>query len=276
VVALAVLAGPPPASAAPVIVGQLLAPNPLSCAGSPPYTYLQPAVASGNSYVVPINGTITSWSFQAGAVPVPGLKLKVGRPAGGNNYTIIAESPAPSETANSVNNYPANIPVQTGDVIGMSESGGDCSVLTSQAGDIFETFAADVPPRSTPTTFTPSNGVRFPVQAVVTPPPPSNAFTFGKLKRNTHNGTATLAVNVPGPGTLSLSGNGVKAQRFGSAMASKTVTATGTVKLLIRAKGAKRRTLNKTGKVKVKVRITFIPTGGDPSTQSRKLKLKKR
>ena len=53
----------------------------------------------------------------------------------------------------------------------------------------------------------------------------------------------------------------------------ETVTAPGAVELLIKARGKKKRKLNETGKVKPNV--TFTPTGGDPSTQSRKLKLKK-
>src|SRR5512134_628613 len=44
-------------------------------------------------YAAPFDGVITSWSFHATAVPPTVLKLKVGRPAGGNVFTIIGESP---------------------------------------------------------------------------------------------------------------------------------------------------------------------------------------
>jgi hypothetical protein len=102
------------------------------------------------------------------------------------------------------------------------------------------------------------------------------------VKRNTRKGTATLAVNVPGPGTLSLTGKGVRAQRtgdVGTASASKTVTAAGTVKLLIKPKGKVKRKLNRTGKAKVTVNVTYTPTGeapGIPNTQSKRIKLIKR
>jgi hypothetical protein len=46
---------------------------------------------------------------------------------------------------------------------------------------------------------------------------PSNQFTFGKVKLNRTNGTATLTVKVPGPGTLSLGGKGLVAQRLAAA-----------------------------------------------------------
>jgi hypothetical protein len=54
------------------------------------------------------------------------------------------------------------------------------------------------------------------------------------------------------------------------------VTAPGDVKLTIRARGKRQRKLNDTGKVTVQPKITYTPTDGDPSTQSRQLKLKKK
>ena len=62
----------------------------------------------------------------------------------------------------------------------------------------------------------------------------------------------------------------------GAAHASATtVNAPGAAQLLIRAKGKKKRKLNETGKVKLNLAITYTPTGGDASTQSTKVKLKK-
>lgn len=96
---------------------------------------------------------------------------------------------------------------------------------------------------------------------------PSNGFEFGKLKRNKKKGTAKLAVSLPGAGKVALSGKGI---------VSRTVSGFGTVKLLIKAKGKKKRTLERTGKVKVKAKVTFTPTGGDPNTQAKTVKLIKR
>jgi hypothetical protein len=109
--------------------------------------------------------------------------------------------------------------------------------------------------------------------ASLTSTPISNVFSFGKLKRNKHRGTAILPVNVPGPGTLSLTGKGVKTQRPGGAVASKVIAAAGTVKLLVKPKGSAKHKLNKTGKVKVKVKVTFTPTGGASNTQTKRVKL---
>jgi hypothetical protein len=87
-------------------------------------------------------------------------------------------------------------------------------------------------------------------------------------------GTATITVNVPNPGELTASGNGVRGSSSGLAPTSKSVGA-GPAQLLIKAQGKKKRKLNETGKVKLNVAVTYPPTGGDPSTQSIKVKLKK-
>ena len=98
---------------------------------------------------------------------------------------------------------------------------------------------------------------------------PSNAFTIGKLKLNKKKGFGTLTVNVPGPGTLALSGKNLKA-------VNAVATAAGAIKLKVKAKGKARKKLNEKGKVKVKAKLTFTPTGGDPASQSKSLTLKKK
>jgi hypothetical protein len=108
---------------------------------------------------------------------------------------------------------------------------------------------------------------------------PSNEFRFGKLKRNKKKGTARLAVNVPGAGTLSLTGKGLVRQRpLGAAhrVLTKPVSSAGTVKLKIKAKGKTKKQLDRTGTVKVKAKVTYTPTGGDPNTKSKRVKLIKR
>jgi hypothetical protein len=82
----------------------------------------------GSSYSAPFAGVITSWSHQAGPTPTP-LRLKVARPVGGNEFTIIGESSFHSPTPNQLNTYAdVRVPVRAGDVLGLSiaTSGGDC------------------------------------------------------------------------------------------------------------------------------------------------------
>jgi hypothetical protein len=103
----------------------------------------------------------------------------------------------------------------------------------------------------------------------------SNSFTIATIARNKKKGTATVTLNIPDAGELVGSGKGVKASSAGMAVTSKSV-GTGQAKLVVKAKGKKRRKLNETGKVKLSLAITFTPTGGKPRTQSLKVKLKKK
>jgi hypothetical protein len=104
-------------------------------------------------------------------------------------------------------------------------------------------------------------------------------FKVGKRKLNRNDGTATLAVTVPDRGKLSLSGKGVVKQRTprraqaSSALARKVRA--GTVKLLVKAKGKAKKRLNRTGRAKVKVKVTYKPRGGERSSQTKTVKLKK-
>ena len=117
-------------------------------------------------------------------------------------------------------------------------------------------------------------GVAVDVPPAAAPPtPPSNAFTLGKPKLNLKRGRATLPVSVPGPGKLALAGDGVTAAR---ALRVTAVGAQAAVRLPIAARGAKRRQLNRIGKVTVKPKITYTPDGGNPSTRSTKVTLIRR
>jgi hypothetical protein len=98
-------------------------------------------------------------------------------------------------------------------------------------------------------------------------PKPPNDFTLGKLKRNTDKGTAKLTVEVPGAGELELGGKKVKAR-------SKQVGGAGEATLAVKAVGNAKRKLADLGKVKIKLEVTFTPTGGDPNTETKNGKLK--
>jgi hypothetical protein len=78
-----------------------------------------------------------------------------------------------------------------------------------------------------------------------------------------------------------LRGKGLVRQRptgaFRPARATaKTVSAAGRVRLLVKAKGKPKHKLNRTGKVKLTAKVTYTPTGGDPNTKSKRIKLIKR
>lgn len=259
------------------MIGQLFVPNSGGgCMGD--FTFLQTGVAAGNSYTVPANGVITSWSFLTGSSVVPDLKLKVGRPLSNGNFLFIGEAVAGPQIPDTVNTYPANIPVKTGDVIGIHVNSGStsvpCSVFPTTTDDRYAFYLGDPAINSTAPPNTQGVRSRFPVTATETTTTPG-AIKLGKPILDKARGTAIEPVYVPDPGKLILRGKGVVKQRTSRASASRAVSAAGVVNLLVKAKGKKKHKLAKTGKVKVKVKITYTPTGGKPSTRTKKITLKK-
>jgi hypothetical protein len=264
-------------AAASVTLGQLapggLGGPPAASCKFGPVDFPQLTVASGNSYVVPGVGTITSWSHNAGAGPGQMLTMKVFRKvADPAVYTVIGHDGPRPLAGSLLNTFPASIPVKPGDLLGLNDANATAATPNAcdfpaagtrlvRNGDLADGQAAG---------FYEESGYRGNVTAVFVP---TNTFALGAVTSNKKKGTATLTVNVPNPGELTGSGKGVKVAS--AAVISKTVIAPGEVKLTIKAKGKKRRTLNETGKVKVKPKITYTPTGGDPSTESKKVKLKK-
>jgi hypothetical protein len=244
------------------------------------YDWVQPTVNSGNSFVVPaIPGiaslAVTSWTTWGGPEPNEQMTMKVFRPVPGqtDRYQAVGhagpQTVSPGGTAG--NTFPANIPVKPGDLLGLHATTRDWCLFTAPGESNFY-YLGDLADNASAAFTSYPAGQRLNIQAVVSP---SNAFSIVGTQRNKKKGTATLTATVPNPGELIGSGKGVKVAGASGAVISKTVTAPGKVKLTIRAKGKKKATLNETGKVKVKPNITYTPTGGDPSTQSIKVKLKK-
>jgi hypothetical protein len=102
----------------------------------------------------------------------------------------------------------------------------------------------------------------------------SNGFVIGAAVLNKKKGTAKIPVTVPDAGTLTVSGDGVKGRI--TAASNSAPVSTGTVTVLVKTKGKKRRKLNKLGKVKVAVKLTYTPDGVKSNSEKANLKLKKK
>jgi hypothetical protein len=98
---------------------------------------------------------------------------------------------------------------------------------------------------------------------------PPNQFKFDRVIRHRKRGTATLIVQVPGPGKLVLHGENLRSDTKNQAAASK-------VRLGVRARGKARRRLRRTRHARVRAKVTFTPTGGIPHTQQKTIRLIKR
>src|SRR5918994_3148155 len=87
----------------------------------------------------------------------------------------------------------------------------------------------------------------------------SNLFDIGLLERDRRRGTASLAVKVPGPGSLLVRGKQIKRVRVDP-------EAAGVVGLPIRSTGKARRRLNRRGRARVRASVTYTPVNGGPNT----------
>ncbi len=262
---------------AAVTIGQLAPPNPSSDT-SADTDRAQPSVTSGNSYVVPEIGgvtawTLTSWSHNAAADVGQEMTMKVFRKAADPlAYTVVGHDGPRPLTPSIVNTFQTRLSVKTGDVLGNnSKSPVDNASYFPALGDSLIRLQQGISDGQTGT-FVIDADLRLNITASLEP---TNTFSLGRITRNKKRGTATLEATVPNPGDLSIGGKGVKSAEGGTAVSAKAVSG-GPVKVAIRARGKKKRKLNETGKVKLNLAITYTPTGGAPSTDSAKVKLRKR
>ncbi|MDX6634887.1 MAG: hypothetical protein QOF06_1090 [Solirubrobacterales bacterium] len=96
--------------------------------------------------------------------------------------------------------------------------------------------------------------------------PVSSVFKIGKVGLNRRRGTATLAVDVSGPGMVAVDG---------AMPQQRQVEAAGRVALTILPKPKARRILNRRGNVRLRLTVTFVPRGGIPNSRDLSVRLKK-
>ena len=289
-----------PAQAA-TTVGQLPGPATTNCFGAG--MNLQTGVASGTSYTIPAAGVITSWQFYTGSSAASDLKLKVGRPSGGG-ATIVGDGAAGSQTLNSPGTFPARIPVQAGDLIGIysSGSGSPCTIYTADSSDTVITASGDAPP-NTFAPFNSTNQVKFPVQAKLEPDADHDGYgdetqdkcvgTVGTTNGCPNTLTAasaaqvgkspriTVTATVPGAGTLKAgdasdaSVASASALKLAPLTQNLTSTTSQQVPLTLSLTKQAKKKLKKKGKLKVQVKVLYAPPGGSAGApQVLKVKLK--
>jgi hypothetical protein len=172
-------------SAQALTVGQLAPSNPPAvCNHTAEYDEVQITVASGNSYVVPASGVITSWSTNAAEGEGQHMGFKVYRPAGPGAFTIVAHDGPQPLVPSVLNTFPVSIPVLAGDVIGIydpptSTIHDACSFLTAEGGDELWYQVGNLPDGSTfaPTESHAENGFRINVAATLLPAPSITAIS---------------------------------------------------------------------------------------------------
>jgi hypothetical protein len=153
-------------------------------------------------------------------------------------------------------------------VLSDASSSPDTVVVTGSATDPPE---PPKPPPPPPSTNTPPDASAA---------NPSNVFFFGKPKIRM-NGTATIALNLPGKGTIGLAAKGATVTLLGGGTPPRsaltaTITTSGAVTLRLHAGAPTRRLLVSAGRARVSLRATFTPSGGEPRSTTLSLVLKAR
>jgi hypothetical protein len=146
-VACAVLAAPAHASFS---VGQITSPTgtPSGNCGSAAHFVQASTGAAPPSYVIPVDGIVTSWSTNAGPLPGQKLRLDVFHLVAGTTYSVVGTSGIQDLTSSAINdNLPARIRVHPGDLLGlspdpegspMSTSGVLCGFNSADASDVVQ------------------------------------------------------------------------------------------------------------------------------------------
>jgi hypothetical protein len=292
-----------PSAFGAVTVGQTFTPN-ISWGGSG--TILQ-TTSPGNLYVVPSDGVITKWSFEAPPDIAP-LKLKMLRSASGNDFTTVGESQLETPTPETLNTWSTRISVRAGDFLGeyyadsthpLGDAPGYLShEISSSPGDP----AVDPPPGTTTTYTQDIGGYQIDGSAVLEADADQDGFgdesqdkcvgtpgtangcpstvTIDKLKQRGDTKVKVTAT-VPGAGTLKV--GSPSDPTLASAAAKKslkavTTTLTATtkqqLKLTLKLTKSAIGKLADTGKLKLKVKAVYTPVGGPAGSQTKKKKLK--
>jgi Ca2+-binding RTX toxin-like protein len=220
VVVVAVLAVSSGAGAATTIIGQV-APTtpPLSCANSDPYDALQPTVTSGNTYVVPVDGTITSWSNNSGVGTGQVLTFKIFRKAAGvNEYLAVAHDIERPLDSGALKTFNVNFPVKAGDFIGIDDGIADTSCDFPVPGETGYYEHLGSLADGVAGTFFSRSGVRLNLSAALTTPDAVAKTLACKGKPATILGTTgnDQVVGTAGPDVIAALGGNDKVSGLGA------------------------------------------------------------
>jgi hypothetical protein len=252
-----------PARAA-VTIGQLAPTAPMAQCTSTA-DYLQPSVTGGNLYIARQAGTITSWSTRSSGAGASYVFKVFRRTSDPDIFQVIAHAPA-HELTSGVITVPVDIAVRSGDMIGLNESGGLNACTFSQLGDGVLTRSGGLSDGSSGQ-FGPQNDVRLNLSAVLVP---SNDLTINAITRDRKHGTATVLMSVSNPGTLTISGSGLKKRP------AKNIAVAGMAQFNVAAVGKRKQKLERRGKVSMTPTLTFSPAGGEPASQTFAVRLLQR
>jgi hypothetical protein len=283
----------PAASPAVVTVGSDLEDAPTSgnsCGGEvctvATTSLVQSAQATGG-LTSPVNGVVTSWRVKVGLGTVA-IRFRILHPAGGGQYTGAGTSDQVTPPFDTTTAFTTQLPISAGDLVGLNCC---ASFGTSYL------FHSPGPGLGNTAYFFPPGGAGL-LDGATGPPnanserellvsadiQPTAAFASDKPKSK-KGGKVLITASLPNPGTLTAGdrldqgvGAAAAARRKPQLLlkrATTTVAAAGTATLVVKPTKSARSKLTRRATLKAGVKLSFTPTGGSPSTQIMKVKLKR-
>jgi hypothetical protein len=232
-----------------------------------PCTEVLVGVRNANAFPVasPTDGVVVSFGIKSSAADTVTFRLARVR-SGSSKATGAGTGPEATLPGPGAYSFPARVPVHAGDYVGVDTSAVSAYSTACGTGGGEFTYHPTLVDGGPLIPVDSNSTCEFLVNAKVRP---SNEFTIEKVRRNKHRGTATLAIDLPGPGDLSLSGKGVKP-------ATEEVDEAGSARLSVKPRRKTKRRLANRGKAKVTAEVTFKPEGGRSATDSERIKLVRR
>ncbi len=222
-VAVALITAIPSGASAATTIGQLGPTGTFGGACSDTLDLLQPSVTSGNTYVVPADGAVTSWSHAAGTALGQMLTMKVFRHVAGPTYMAVGHDGPRALTPSSVNTFSGiSIPVMAGDVLGLHTDTDNVRCAFDAPGESWLLRVGDLGDGESGDFGVILSDTRLNISAVVEPPtgpsaPPSTLPSTCKGKPATHVGTPgdDLIKGTNGPDVIAGLGGDDKIKGFG-------------------------------------------------------------
>ena len=161
----------------------------------------------------------------------------------------------------------------------------------NKSGAAVQNPSTQSPTQAAPAATTPSSQGTTPQGTPPVVTTPSNAFSFGSSKSSGTTGVVSLALTLPGPGKLTVSGKSTvpakftkvvttaakkkkKAKKITYGKTTVSVSAAGKVTVNVKPSSAAKKALKKGAKLKVSFQVTYTPTGGTAKTATKTVTVK--
>jgi hypothetical protein len=229
----------------------------------------------------PVNGTVTVWRIRTASTDVIPTTLRVIRPLGGNLFTGAGASATITPPVSATTPYATRLPIAIGDKIGLDIGGSTNAMyfVTNPGGtrDHFIPALLDGGVGRSPTANFPN--LEIAINADIEP----TATLSGVTAKPRKGGRVKVSVRVPNPGTLAAGDSKDTALRVATAakkrkllkLATARASAPASVSLVVKPTKAAKALLADGKRPKVKLKLVFTPTGGSPSSQPLKVRLKR-